>query len=290
MAFALVSCGVNTSSRYPAKGDVKPHTGVSSAHGYPIHGIDISKWQGRVDWAAVRAAGTQFAFIKATEGGDHVDTEVHRALVCGQARRRPARRLPLHVLVPLGRGAGALVQGNVPQDPDALPPVLDLEWNGESKTCPIRVSREQALQMSLTMLNAMQEHTGKRPIIYTDISFHRDVLEGSLATIPTGCAASPPSRRSATAIGAGCSGSSPRRAAFRASTATSTATRSTAASTSGRPSSPRTATRARCARSRARVSARSDVRSSVVRSCAVDVIVGAEGEPGTHEGETCRCA
>ena len=26
-----------------------------------------------MDWAALRQAGTKFAFIKATEGGDHVD-------------------------------------------------------------------------------------------------------------------------------------------------------------------------------------------------------------------------
>ena len=30
------------------------------------------------------------------------------------------------------------------------------------------------------MLAAMEAHTGKRPIIYTDINFHRDVLEGEL--------------------------------------------------------------------------------------------------------------
>ena len=28
------------------------------------------------------------------------------------------------------------------------------------------------------MLDAMEAHTGKRPIIYTDPKFHREVLEG----------------------------------------------------------------------------------------------------------------
>ena len=46
---------------------------VARAHALPIHGIDVSRWQGKIDWALVRAAGTQFAFIKATEGGDHLD-------------------------------------------------------------------------------------------------------------------------------------------------------------------------------------------------------------------------
>src|SRR3712207_3285087 len=72
-ALGLASCAVAPSSRYPAKSDVKPHPGVAAAQDHPIHGIDLSKWQGRVDWASLRAAGTKFAFIKATEGGDHVD-------------------------------------------------------------------------------------------------------------------------------------------------------------------------------------------------------------------------
>ena len=34
------------------------------------------------------------------------------------------------------------------------------------------------------MLREMEAHTGKRPIIYTDITFHRDVLEGELHDYP----------------------------------------------------------------------------------------------------------
>src|SRR5689334_7173402 len=63
--------------RYPAKGDSKPHAGVVAAHSFPIHGIDISKYQGEIDWAAVRGAGTKFVWIKATEGGDHLDERFH---------------------------------------------------------------------------------------------------------------------------------------------------------------------------------------------------------------------
>jgi len=40
----------------------------------PIHGIDVSGWQGPVNWGAVRQSGRQFAFAKATEGVTFVDT------------------------------------------------------------------------------------------------------------------------------------------------------------------------------------------------------------------------
>ena len=69
---------------------------------------------------------------------------------------------------------------NVPRDPDALPPVLDLEWHTHSKTCPQKISRELALKKAKIILEAMEQHTGKRPIIYTDPAFHREVLRGEL--------------------------------------------------------------------------------------------------------------
>ncbi len=39
-----------------------------------IHGIDVSGWQGSVDWGVVRRSGRLFAFAKATEGATFVDS------------------------------------------------------------------------------------------------------------------------------------------------------------------------------------------------------------------------
>ncbi len=38
-----------------------------------IRGIDVSRWQGNIDWNAVKSSGIDFAIIKATEGVDYVD-------------------------------------------------------------------------------------------------------------------------------------------------------------------------------------------------------------------------
>ena len=40
----------------------QPKSKVARAHTLPVHGIDVSRWQGKIDWALVQAAGTQFAF------------------------------------------------------------------------------------------------------------------------------------------------------------------------------------------------------------------------------------
>src|SRR5205823_659757 len=42
------------------------------------YGIDVSEHQGRVDWRAVAADGFEYAYVKATEGADHVDDDFSR--------------------------------------------------------------------------------------------------------------------------------------------------------------------------------------------------------------------
>ena len=53
--------------------------GVCIPSGYDIHGIDISHYQGKIDWGRLlqnkqTATPLHFIFMKATEGGDHNDT------------------------------------------------------------------------------------------------------------------------------------------------------------------------------------------------------------------------
>ena len=42
---------------------------------YELQGIDVSNYQGFVDWAAVRASGKRYAFCKATEGRTFTDAK-----------------------------------------------------------------------------------------------------------------------------------------------------------------------------------------------------------------------
>jgi len=151
---------------------------------FAIQGIDVSKYQGDVDWNAVATSGVRFAWIKATEGGDYLDEKFrqnwelsrdagvirgayHFAYWCRPAEEQAAWFL-----------------ANVPNDPSALPPVLDVEWNPQSRTCPHKLPREQALSMMKVILVAMEHAYGKRPVIYTSVDFHRDVLQGEFEDYP----------------------------------------------------------------------------------------------------------
>ena len=64
-----------------------------------------------------------------------------------------------------------------------FPPVLDVEWNGQSKTCPKRIPRDVAIAQMKIMLAAMEQAYGKL-VIYTSIDFHRDVMEGEFSDYP----------------------------------------------------------------------------------------------------------
>lgn len=180
-ALALASCAAD---RYAKLGDAKPHAGVAGARKLPIHGIDVSKWQGKIDWTSVADAGTQFAFIKATEGGDHVDPRFLENWFGAKQAGIPRGAYHFMFWCRPAADQARWFATNVPREAGAMPPVLDVEWNGESKLCPGKISRTKALGMIRTMLAAMERHTGKRPIIYTDITFHQDVLEGELADYP----------------------------------------------------------------------------------------------------------
>jgi lysozyme len=162
---------------YPKKGDAEPHGGVAAARRHMVQGIDVSRWQLQIDWPRVRAAGTRFAFIKATEGGDHLD-ERFRENWRG-AREAGVPRGAYH-FVYWCRPAKDQIRWfirNVPKEAEALPPVLDVEWNNHSR-CP-RTSPERARAKMREMLRAFEAHYGKKPVIYTDINFHEDVLEGT---------------------------------------------------------------------------------------------------------------
>lgn len=161
----------------PIHGDSDPHPGVARARALPIQGIDIARYQGFIDFDAVRRSGVHFAYIKVTEGKDYFDPAFldnwYRAGRAGLAHG------VYHFMTwcSLASEQAAWFTMNAPNDPDALPPVLDLEWNNDS-SCTVKHNRAEILEKVRVMLAAMERHTGKLPILYTDINFHRDILAG----------------------------------------------------------------------------------------------------------------
>jgi lysozyme len=161
----------------PIHGDNAPHPGVDRARSMPIQGIDVARYQGHIDFDAVYASGVRFVYMKGTEGKDYVDpafkTNWARARASGMAHG------VYHFMTWCSTAAeqARWFIKNVPDDPTALPPVLDVEWNNHS-SCKNKWGKADILEKIRVMLAAMEKHTGKLPIIYTDIAFHRNILAG----------------------------------------------------------------------------------------------------------------
>jgi lysozyme len=175
---ALAACARSVGHhRSPIPGDNDPHPGVDRARGMPIQGLDVARYQGSIDYFAAREGGTHFVFIKGTEGKDYIDPNFYSNWE--NARAAGVARGVYHFMTwcSLASEQADWFIRNMPNDRDALPPVLDLEWNNHSK-CKNKHNREDILEKIRVMLAAMEAHTGKVPIIYTDMNFHRDVLAG----------------------------------------------------------------------------------------------------------------
>jgi lysozyme len=143
-------------------------------HRYPVHGIDLSRFQTAVDWPTARANGVNFAFIKATEGGDLVDPmfKDHWRNAGAAGVRRGAYHFFYHCR-PAAEQARWFIR-HVPKSPGALPPVLDMEWTPFSPTCTLRRDGATIRAEARIFINMVTAHYGQVPILYTSIDFFQD--------------------------------------------------------------------------------------------------------------------
>jgi len=161
--------------RAAAFGDADPHPWAGrSPDSYPVHGIDLSRWQGLVDWPQARAEGVNFAYLKATEGGDILDPVF--ATNWSAAAKAGVPRGAYHFFYfcrPAEEQARWFIR-NVPRSPAALPPVLDLEWTPFSPTCTRRPPAAEIRAEAERFMAVLEQHYGQRPLIYTSVDFYAD--------------------------------------------------------------------------------------------------------------------
>jgi lysozyme len=143
---------------------------------FPIHGIDVSRWNGDIDWQAVRAAGVRFAWIKATEGGDHLDPKFRENWANAKAAGVPRGAYHFVWWCRPGHEQVEWFKRNVPREADALPPVLDVEFQPKSRNCPKKIVREEALAKMRLMLREMELHYGRKPVIYVTVDFYAAIM------------------------------------------------------------------------------------------------------------------
>lgn len=173
---ALAGCGGSKVAGIPNRfSDIDPYdwSGITPAH-HPVHGIDVSRYQGDIDWRKVGRSGVAFAFIKATEGADFTDP-MFAANWRGAARAGvPRGAYHFYYLCRPAAEQARWFIAQVPRSRGALPPVLDIEWNYQSRTCRLRPDPERVRAEIRAFQSIVGAHYGQRPILYTSVDFWRD--------------------------------------------------------------------------------------------------------------------
>lgn len=142
------------------------------AAGYEVRGVDVSHYQGEIDWAVLARQDLDFAYIKATEGASHVDERF--AENWAGATSTPLVVGAYHFLSfeSSGEAQAANLIATVPATPGTLPPVVDLEYYGSYAADPPRRAEVQAILDP--MLEALAQHYGVPPVVYaTQASYDR---------------------------------------------------------------------------------------------------------------------
>jgi len=146
---------------------------------FPVQGIDVSHHQGRIDWGRVRRAGVDFAYIKATEGGDQRDPRFADNWRGARAAGLRAGAYHFFTLCRPGAEQAANFAAVVPATPDALPPVIDVELGGN---CAARPTRTAVLAELTATLHGIERHSGKPAILYVTQEF--DTVYGISTALP----------------------------------------------------------------------------------------------------------
>jgi len=130
-------------------------------------GVDVSHWQGTIDWAKVKVAGKRFAYLKASEDIDFVDNTY--ATNRAQAKAQGIKVGAYHFARPNTVPGDAVAEANwfvkvaAPVSGELIP-VLDLEVTGG-------LSTTQLQNWSKAFLDRVYTLTGVKGAIYVSPSF-----------------------------------------------------------------------------------------------------------------------
>lgn len=146
------------------------------ANRYDIQGIDISHYQGKIDWEKMQEQDVDFVFIKATEGSAHVDE-------CFYDSWKGACQTDLYVgayhffsFDSEAETQAELYINTVGELSGRLAPVVDVEYYGDKENNPPD-KKEAAGQLS-RLLAILEERYHTKPVIYTTYKvYHRYIRD-----------------------------------------------------------------------------------------------------------------
>lgn len=135
--------------------------------GPTVKGIDVSAYQGLIDWAAARADGVEYAFIRASDGAAYLDAQFDRNWDAARAQGilRGAYQFFRPDQDPIAQAD--LLLAKIASSPGDLPPVIDVEDAGG-------LDPDAVAAAVRAWIDRVRPVIGREPIIYTGFYFWRD--------------------------------------------------------------------------------------------------------------------
>lgn len=149
---------------------------------WEVFGVDVSTYQGEVDWKKLAEQGVDFAFLKATEGSSLQD--VRFSDNWENARAAGVRVGAYHFFSydSPGETQAENFISMVPAVSDALPPVVDIEFYGDKlQNLPDKAQVRAILD---PLLARLEEYYGVKPILYVTDRSYRLYIQGAYRGYP----------------------------------------------------------------------------------------------------------
>jgi lysozyme len=130
-----------------------------------VLGVDLSAYQGAIDWDTLDQQNLDFVFIKATEGKDYVDEQFKTNW---EASKKTGLKVGAYHFLSYETTGKEQAQNfikNVTLTDKNLPPVVDLELYGKFEENPL--PKEQVKVILDDFLKEVESNYGVKPIIYT---------------------------------------------------------------------------------------------------------------------------
>lgn len=149
---------------------------------YELRGIDVSHYQGVIDWEKLAGQELDFAFIKATEGSSYLDE-------CFYDNWQAAGKTDLYIgayhffsFDSEGKKQAEFFINTVGNLEGKLSPVIDVEFYGDKAYNP--PEKEAVVTQLGEMLSALEEHYQVKPIIYTTYTVYNQYIKEDFQEYP----------------------------------------------------------------------------------------------------------
>jgi lysozyme len=143
---------------------------------YPVRGIDISRYQTHIDWKKLAQEDISFIYIKATEGVTRQDRMFENHWKNAVANKYHVGAYHFYLVCRPPEAQADNFIKHVPYRSDALPPVIDLEYEG---SCWNKSIAEDKVDEIDIFLRKLEKYYRKTPIIYTNENIHNRFVKGT---------------------------------------------------------------------------------------------------------------